>query len=970
MTTTASTAAPFRREYLGWDRPALVEAARRIAEKYGDGQNLDLGPVIIVVPGQRAGRRLQELLAFHAEDKTLRFTPPRIVTEGQLAELLYTPKLPFAGDLVQDLAWAQALLDLAPENLRHVVPRPPGAEDALRWLELGKVLRGLHVELAADGLDFAAVRKSGPNLPDFTEADRWDALVAVQERYHRILDAQELWDKQTARLTAVKLREITTDCDVILLGTVDLNNSLRMMLEQVAERVTVYLVAPEKVADHFDGHGCLIPEKWRDAEIPLRDEQLRQVEGPEEQADAVSAWLAELGGRLRVDEVAIGVPDEALVPQLQRQLDQANVKARWVEGVRLGETAPYRLLAVAVRYAGAERYDDLAALLRHPDLEDWLDGAPPRRKPIRAANGTIVAASMPAQLDRYYNRRLPSRIRCSEISKKDWPDLAGAVERIEGWLKEATDHHPLRQWGGVFCKILDTVYGSRTLHLEEHADAALHETMRKIVEACEQSGSIPEALDTASLTAADAFQVALGPLAEEYLPPPADADAVEILGWLELPLDDSKALIVTSFNEGFVPKSAGADAFLPDRHRRELGLLHNERRYARDAYATSVLCQSRENLRVVFARRDVEKNPLHPSRLLFACSDETLIRRARRYFAGNKGPAAPRRLLLAAKDPIPEKSPFRPPAPAAAKRTLERISVTRFKAYLACPYRYYLQHARKLKVVNDAARELDGGAFGTLLHKALGAFGRDPSGPRNSERKRDIGDFLNERLSALAREVFGRDQRRPAIRLQLEQARLRLDAFAARQAELVQEGWRIIYVEDDADDEEDRNQLITPFPAKETLVELTGRIDRIDLHEGRGVLRVLDYKTADNAEKPDKTHRKKDAWIDLQLPLYRHLVRAAALDRESAEPIELGYLNLPKKPAETGVSLATWDKETLEDADKTAVAVICNLRKECDKAFWPPKVPAPKYSDDFAAICLDRVMSGPGLEDEDEGGSE
>src|ERR1700682_2339315 len=128
MTTTASISAPFRREFLEWDRPALGEAARRIAEKYRELEILDLAHVIIVVPGQRAGRRLQELLAFHADDKNLRFTPPEIVTEGFLAEKLYTPKRPFAGDLVQDLAWARALCELPPEKLHHAVPHPPGAE--------------------------------------------------------------------------------------------------------------------------------------------------------------------------------------------------------------------------------------------------------------------------------------------------------------------------------------------------------------------------------------------------------------------------------------------------------------------------------------------------------------------------------------------------------------------------------------------------------------------------------------------------------------------------------------------------------------------------------------------------------------------------------------------------------------------------------------------------------------------------
>src|SRR5689334_13545520 len=92
-----------RREFLGWEKPALPEAARRLAARYRFGHLLDLNRVIIVVPGQRAGRRMQELLAFLAEDEGLRLTPPAVVTEGKVPELLYTPKLPFADDLAQEL---------------------------------------------------------------------------------------------------------------------------------------------------------------------------------------------------------------------------------------------------------------------------------------------------------------------------------------------------------------------------------------------------------------------------------------------------------------------------------------------------------------------------------------------------------------------------------------------------------------------------------------------------------------------------------------------------------------------------------------------------------------------------------------------------------------------------------------------------------------------------------------------------
>ncbi len=339
MNQGAATSAPIQHEFLGWDRPALPEAARRLAERYRQGHDLDLGRVLVVVPGQRAGRRLRELLAYQAEDAGLRLTPPELVTEGTLPEKLYTPKRPFANDLVQDLAWAQALRDLPATERGRLVPHPPADGETLRWLALGRTLRQLHRELAADGLDFTAVPAAGPRLREFHEQERWQTLRAVQERYLAILDAHQLWDQQTARLKAIELGEAATACDIILLGMVDLNNTMRRLLDRVAGRVTAYIVAPPELAERFDAHGCLLPDAWCQAPVELRDDQLRQVDDALAQTEAVTAWLAEISGRFATDQVVIGVPDEALVPQLQRQLGQCDVVGRWVEGGRIGDSA-------------------------------------------------------------------------------------------------------------------------------------------------------------------------------------------------------------------------------------------------------------------------------------------------------------------------------------------------------------------------------------------------------------------------------------------------------------------------------------------------------------------------------------------------------------------------------------------------------------------------------------------------------
>src|SRR5205085_3926100 len=125
--------------------------------------------------------------------------------------------------------------------------------------------------------------------------------------------------------------------------------------------------------------------------------------------------------------------------------------------------------------------------------------------------------------------------------------------------------------------------------------------------------------------------------------------------------------IVTTFNEGWVPSSSTADAYLPNRLREALGLMHNDRRLARDAYALSLLCASRRELKVIVARRDSQGNPLAPSRLLFMTSPDKVVERACRFF-GELPAQAPRRNLLtppgppAGETPVP--STGKMPAPA------------------------------------------------------------------------------------------------------------------------------------------------------------------------------------------------------------------------------------------------------------------------------------------------------------------
>jgi ATP-dependent helicase/DNAse subunit B len=283
------------------------------------------------------------------------------------------------------------------------------------------------------------------------------------------------------------------------------------------------------------------------------------------------------------------------------------------------------------------------------------------------------------------------------------------------------------------------------------------------------------------------------------------------------------------------------------------------------------------------------------------------------------------------------------------------LSVTRFRDYLACPYRFYLRHVLKLAAIEDDAAELDGAAFGDLVHRVLAGFGRSEEAKdvRTSSDWTKIAGYLDHKLDEVAAARFGKKQARPAVMVQVEQLRLRLRAFALWQAQRAGEGWRILFSEN----ADDQRKLSRNWPIDGKPFTLEGRIDRIDYHEDLGRLAVLDYKTADSGDDPMKTHRKADEWIDLQLPLYRHLVAAATPKSIAVEEmsIDLGYIVLPLDVKSVGLLRAEWDDSLLLSADESARRVV---RLIWDEQFWPPKSPPPNFCDDLAVICHDHALSG------------
>ncbi|MHC4941769.1 MAG: PD-(D/E)XK nuclease family protein [Planctomycetota bacterium] len=928
------------RVFLGWEKPALQSAAEQLFEWSASSEAFDLSAFIVAVPGGRAGRRLLELLVLKAEEHRTVLFPPEIVTVGRLPELLYRVKKPFACEFTQQLAWHKALEQMGADRLKTLTARLPPNEDLPARLSLARVLSRLHRELAAENLDFKDVAKECAAIKAFPEEKRWKALAGIQRLYLDTLSKLGLWDCQTARRFAIEEKECALEKELVLAGTADLNRQHRLMLDQVAKRVTAMIFAPEEIESRFDRYGCIIPEAWSKESIPLMREQIRIADDPADQAARTVQALAGLDGRYAAGEISLGVPDEEVVPFLQQILEQNKIANRYGVGMPLSRSRPHRLLKATADYLEGKRFESFAALIRHPDVHSWLEA--------KGIEGDWLSI-----LDDYHEECFPFLMDGAWLKKTKGfglvKEVHEAMDKLLAPFRGADK--PLRQWNDAILGLLVELFGPSPLDPNLESDHALLSVCEKIQEELNRILAMPEGLEP-EVKGAQALRLLLSRVQSENIPPPQQQDAVELLGWLELSMDDAPVLIVTGFNEGMVPSSLNADLFLPNQLRRSLKIEDNERRFARDAYALSVLAASRKELVVVAGRRRANSDPLHPGRLLFACPQEDAARRALDFFAALKRPStgehwegSPKRRLKTQRLEVPR--PEKLPGPVTSMR------VTEFRDYIDCPYRYYLRHRLGLEALADDSQELDGRGFGLLAHDVLRDFGRSRLAVSKNPEK--IRAWLDEALDRTARARFGKNVL-AAVRLQIEQMRFRLHDFAEKQAQWVEEGWRIEHVE--VSPKKDNARLMVD---RKPMI-LKGRIDRIDRHVDTGTRRILDYKTSGRPMSPEKAHRLRGEWIDLQLPLYRHLARSLGLEGE----LELGFITLSQERPGADCLIAQWNSSDLEAADRCAEEVVRNIRGE---KFWPPN-PSPRgFFADLSAICQDGHFAAlRSLAREEEGG--
>ncbi len=951
--TAASQSDPeIRRVFLGLHQPPLVSVVEWLIANRRRESVLDLKDHLLVLPSQRARIRLLQLLVSHAEQQDLLFTPPTITTVGNLPEYLYVAEKQLASDLAQSVAWSKALEQTPADEIANLTGRKE-YEDLDDWQPLGKLLSKLHQRLGNDVLSFRSVAREVKKIDNFPEIARWDVLQKVQDRYYTLLKQVDLWDRQAARNVAVRQGLCSTDRQIVLIGTADLNRAASGMLRQVPANVSVMIAADKLIADRFDDLGCLITETWLDVPVDLNDDQILIVDQPADQAFAAASYLTNLDEPVSADEITIGTPDPNVVPQLERSLNAIGVKHRNLAGRSLSETSPVRLMKACGEYLDAQNYDSFAALIRHPDLFEWL-GETAKGKDWIQRLDEFQNVSLPESIDissrmpfgdpRQIVLDYPENDPGAERRAKRQADTVQVLNEIHGkvaglLLPLNLEAQAFALWTLPWSEVLLEVYGQRVLNKTNLRD-------REIIVACEQihrslgdQRQVPDEWQT-QVSAGQALEMAIQAATEVRVVPDPEPDAIEFAGWLDLALDDAPVMVVTGMNNEFVPAAEVGHQFLPNSLCEKLQIMDNDRRYARDTYALTVIRSVRSRLLLIVGRRDEKGEPRRPSRLLFATENDVAARRAKAFFGFDGKPES--RVWLGDLENCTASQEFEIPLPECTT-ALTGMAVTGFREYLKCPYRFYLTKVLRLESIADDWRELDGGAFGTLAHDVLEKFALDDI--RDSLDAEEIGQFLSNTLDLIAGQRYS-GSRLPAVQIQIQQIRMRLLQFAGLQSQLRHDGWKVASAEESLNHE----LMVDGEP-----FTIRGKIDRVDINENSGAVAVWDYKTSDKGDGPHTTHfSPKHGWKDLQLPLYRHLIKEVeAVKDHDLSRVQLGYIVLPKKIDDVKVELAYWNAEQLHDADQKAFEIIRKLRS-C--SYWPPKEIPPDYSEQFAAICQDFVF--------------
>ena len=938
------------RVFLGWDAPVTAKVREFLLPSQISGP-IDMENQLIVVPTRQAGRRLREALALYCGQQNTALLSPRVVTPSFFLHSDNETEH-VASQAEVAAVWADVLMKANLSEYSEFFPaRTP--EQNFTWaMHTGEMIQRLRDTLVDGGYNIANVYD---NFNSFLEeSERWQDMSKLEAVYLARLGELGLHDPCELMIRRSEKPELREEIERIVIAAVpDPTPRMLHALECLVVKIPAVILihAPESLSDHFDDWGRPIAEKWGSTRIDIAnaEKNIFLTSSTASQSRKVMEIIAGEVNHFGPSDIAIGMPDSSMAMFLEADLADKELTSFDPAGKSVVEHPLYRLLESFRTLINERSYAGFSSFLRHADVLTFLE---------RKSN--LSTHRLLEELDKFQNKHLPPgvddivcRFPHKTSEEQEEHHRFGNLEKAVMFINDQLESFESKDFDSAIRSLLQTLYELRIVNPSNPDDEEFIAVARLIDTTLRELTS--EIINRLGIDKRNMLELLLRRLSSQRYYLERKEAVIDLEGWLELPWNDAPFLIVTGMNEGFVPDGRLSDIFLPDSLRRQLNLRSDADRLARDAYLMQGLIESRHtDGRICFltGKASAVGDPLKPSRLLFRCSDEELPQRAKQLFGDpdEKQDNYPPTISFLLQASPPNDTPI-------DKRDMNKLSVTRFKDYLTCPFRFYLKHILSMEALDDEKGEMDTLDFGSLVHEVLHKMAKD-DGMRRCGNDHELHNFLCAEADRWITERFGSSPPLQ-IKIQLDTAKQRLGAAARAQAGLVKEGWEILDSEMEIDTELG-GMLIH------------GKIDRIDRHMRTGHIRILDYKTSDKAQTPAEAHfgpvlqgvadymkitvgNKEKRWADLQLPLYRLLL----LDNEEFKGlVEPGYFNLPKAINDTGVIIwEGFNDELLEYARTCAESIVEDIQ---NRRFWPPikKVTFDEFESLFPADipdCIDVV---------------
>jgi ATP-dependent helicase/nuclease subunit B len=942
-----------QRHFLGWKKPFLPSSAKWLQEHYLQGELGSVERLFILVSGQAFARRLQSEFVTEANKHGRAVELPSIETTSQFVKKLLPSRVRIADPQSVLLATATVMRGMPQQKIQPIIgPRFIEDDDVMAWHHVSRRVWETIKLASGGGVSIQRTTWNDAAQMVLTEdaERRFDVLAKIQNEVKELLALDKLSIFELEQLALVQPSssiDVGALEHVVVVGGSDLSGVAQLLLKRLSDEgvtVDVLIRAPESQHEGFDAYGCIKSEYWLNATIDIADEDIVVAGTPSSQSAEVIRALSSLGNDQSADTVTIAATDEDLIPILQRHLQGHGLRSRFAGGLPVVQTSEALLIAGTADFVSSQSYAAYAAIVRHPDIVNLLE----------------IKEDVLERLSRYSMNVVPSRLNpkkwfIPKSSRDSMEGLAGlhtkVFELFQAMIECETNPSSIAQCSGVIRKLLLQIYGSDKL---DRTDPAL-KALQQLFGVLDRFDVIPEQLG--KMRVSEVMQLMLEELELSNVPALPDPAAIDTVGWLEGMTVDTPNLIVVGMSSDLGGGNNPSGAYFPDALLHALELETIDRRMARDAHAIIAMQQSRQesgSLKWIVGRKNTDGDPLSPSPLLMRCDNleelpaDIAVEEARQLATrsgdlvvsfDSEQPIVPPQFdisSLGSGIQIPKPSDFKT-AP------LQKLSVTAFKDYLSCSYRFWLKHVLKLGIAEEGGSELDAKLFGTFIHAVLQRFGEDAS-VKSSLDVTVIENSVFAILEEVVDEQLGQNTS-GKIRVQVELAKYRLREFAKHQAMSAAEGWKIVCTE--------------VFLEKEIEVEgkkftIRGVIDRVET-DSSGRIRILDYKTGSTSA--NKAHFKRDCWIDLQLPLYRLLlseIPALKSADTSKNNVLLGYFKIGDQESTSGIDYLTPPDKVdaiLQDTiDGTILSILDNVYDEA------PSTPAPKFSDAFSWICQDNSV--------------